>query len=319
MARGRRLTPEFEHDLARDPALGYEAPGSDDFVRCIEHGSPTPLERWHCHDEYELQLIVGTRGRAFIGDYEGHFEPGHLVLTGPRLPHNWISTDLPPDGLAVRSLVLQFREEPLREGMRAIRELEELRPLLERARRGVEFFGIGEQVRERFQRIRASHGLARFVEFAGLLCLLQRCEETRLLSSDPAVGLGDAPGASLASAAIAFIDAHCTEALSVADVARRFHMSESRFSRFLRQATDGTFTEFVNRARVHRACEMLMHSERQVAAVCFAAGFNNIANFNRRFREIKGTTPTEFRAQHRARLGPPIPARRDAPQRRREP
>ena len=121
MARARRLTPEFEHDLARDPALGYEAPGPDEFVRCIEHGSPTPLERWHCHDEYELQLIVGTRGRAFIGDYDGHFEPGHLVLTGPRLPHNWISTDLPPDGLPVRSLVLQFREEPLREGMRAIR------------------------------------------------------------------------------------------------------------------------------------------------------------------------------------------------------
>jgi AraC-like DNA-binding protein len=238
------------------------------------------------------------------------------VLAGPRLPHNWIPTGLPPDGLPVRSLVLQFREEPLREAMRAIRELEEVRPLLERARRGVEFFGIAEPVRERFHRIRASRGLARFAEFAGLLGLLQRCEDTRLLSSAPAVGLHDGGEASLASAAIAFIDEHCTEALSVGEVAHRFHMSESRFSRFLRKATDGTFTEFVNRARIHRACEMLMHSDRQVASVCFAAGFNNIANFNRRFRELKGTTPTEFRAQHRARLGPAVPARRDAPLRK---
>ena len=157
----RKLTPEFEHDLIRDPRLGYEPPDGAEFVRCVEHGSPTPLERWHCHDEYELQLIVGARGRAFVGDYVGHFEPGHLVLTGPRLPHNWISTDLPPNGLSVRSLVIQFREQPLREGMRVIKELEETRPLLERARQGIEFFGLSESVRDRFYRIKQSHGRVR--------------------------------------------------------------------------------------------------------------------------------------------------------------
>jgi hypothetical protein len=49
-SRRRKLTPEFEHDLNRDPRLGYEAPNTSEFVRCVEHGSPTPLERWHCHD-----------------------------------------------------------------------------------------------------------------------------------------------------------------------------------------------------------------------------------------------------------------------------
>ncbi len=190
MGRSRRkLTPEFEHDLIRDPRLGCEPPGGSEFIHCVEHCSPTPLERWHCHDEYELQLIVGTRGHAFVGDYAGHFEPGHLVLTGPRLPHNWVSTDLPPSGLIVRSLVIQFREEPLRAGMQVINELEETRPLLERARHGIEFFGLGDDVRERFHRIKQSHGLARFAEFAALLCRLARCEEYRLLSSAPAAGL----------------------------------------------------------------------------------------------------------------------------------
>jgi len=215
----RKLAPQFEHDLIRDPRLGYEPPSPSEFVRCIEHGSPTPLERWHCHDEYELQLIVGARGRAFVGDYVGHFEPGHLVLTGPRLPHNWISTDLPPNGLDVRSLVLQFREEPLRDGMRAIKELEETRPLLDRARRGIEFFGLSDGVR------------------------------------------------------------------------------------YFSKATDSTFTAFVNRVRIHKACQLLMHSENQIAAICYAVGFNNVANFNRRFREAKGATPREYRRQAMERLG----------------
>ena len=71
---------------------------------------PNPLVRWHYHEEYELHLIVATRGKVFVGDYIGQFEPGHLVLTGPRLPHNWISTDVPEPGVALRDMVLQFPE-----------------------------------------------------------------------------------------------------------------------------------------------------------------------------------------------------------------
>ena len=144
----RSRTPELEHDFVRDATLGYEPEGSYGYVRCLEHGFPNPLVRWHYHEEYELHLIVRTRGKVFVGDYIGHFEPGHLVLTGPRLPHNWISTDLSPNGLSVRSLVMQFREQLLRDGMRAIKELEETRSLLERARQG-----------DRFYRIKGSHGL----------------------------------------------------------------------------------------------------------------------------------------------------------------
>jgi AraC-like DNA-binding protein len=299
----RKLTPEFEHDLIRDPRLGYEAPVGAEFVRCVEHGSPTPLERWHCHDEYELQLIVGARGRTFVGDYVGHFEPGHLVLTGPRLPHNWISTDLPPNGLSVRSLVIQFREQPLRDGMRAIKELEETRPLLERARRGIEFFGLSDGVRDRFYRIKQSHGLERFAEFAALLCLLKRCEDYRLLSSDQTIGLGPVDAHSTINRIVEYVNESYAEPMSVADVAARVNMSESSFSRYFSKATDSTFTAFVNRVRVHKACQLLMHGEQQISSICYAVGFNNVANFNRRFREVKGVTPREFRRQSMDRLG----------------
>ena len=302
-ASQRKLTPEFEHDLIRDPRLGYEVPDSAEFVRCIEHGSPTPLERWHCHDEYELQLIVGAHGRAFVGDYVGYFEPGHLVLTGPRLPHNWVSTDLPPDGLSVRSLVIQFREEPLREGMRVIRELEETRPLLDRARQGIEFFGLSESVQARFHRIKLSHGLERFAEFAALLCELKRCEDYRLLSSVPTTGVETAEAQPAIGRMVDYINENYGEPLPIAELASRFNMSESSFSRFFSKATDSTFTAFVNRVRVYKACELLMHGTDQISSICYAVGFNNLANFNRRFRDIKGVTPREFRRQSLDRLG----------------
>nr|WP_315210449.1 AraC family transcriptional regulator [uncultured Albidiferax sp.] len=298
----RNIAPEVEHDLVRDPRLGYEAGDDQDFVRCFEHGSPTPLERWHCHDEYELQLIVGAHGRAFVGDYVGFFEPGHLVLTGPRLPHNWVSTDLPPDGLAVRSLVVQFREAPLRDGMRVIRELEETLPLLERARHGIEFFGLSEAVRERFYRIKQSHGLERFAEFTQLLCLLGRCTDYRLLSSDYLPVTGPEHTLSAINKVVAHVNTHYAEALPLGEMGDLVGMGESAFSRFFSKSTGLTFTHYVNRLRVNRACQLLMERDSYVSSVCYAVGFNNVANFNRRFLEVKGMTPTQFRRQAAGRF-----------------
>ena len=303
MKRRPRLTPEFEHDFLRDPELGYEAPNPSEFVRCVEHGSPTQLERWHCHDEFELQLIVGAHGQAFVGDYVGHFEPGHLVLTGPRLPHNWISTDLPPSGIEVRSLVVQFRGDPLLNAMRAIKELEDLQTLLDRARHGIEFFGVSDAVRDRFYRIRQSHGLERFVEFIGMLCILQRCSDYRLLSSAAMDGIGPSDARSTINAVVQFVNERYAESLSIADAAAHVNMPEARFSRYFSKTTESTFGNFVNRIRVQKACELLMHTEQHVSSICYAVGFNNIANFNRRFREIKQMTPSEFRSTATRRLG----------------
>ena len=58
------------------------------------HGYPYRTVRWHFHPEYEIHHVVATTGRYFVGDFIGEFEPGNLVLTGPNLPHNWVS-DVP--------------------------------------------------------------------------------------------------------------------------------------------------------------------------------------------------------------------------------
>jgi AraC-like DNA-binding protein len=80
-------------------------------------------------------------------------------------------------------------------------------------------------------------------------------------------------------------------------------MSESRFSRFFKRSTGNSFTDFVNRVRINSACHLLMQTDHYVTDICYQVGFNNVANFNRRFLEIKGMTPTEFRRQSDHRFG----------------
>ena len=303
MANHRVRGPELEHDVGRTPSLGYEPQGSYGHVRFLEHGFPNPLVRWHYHEEYELHLIVASRGKVFVGDYIGQFEPGHLVLTGPRLPHNWISTDVPPEGIALRDVVLQFPDAPLRQSAALIPELAEALPLLERARFGIEFFGLSGRARDYFTRIKALHGLQRYSQFIELLGELARCNDYRLLSTVQLQSFDDDAALARISAIVDHLTGHYSETFSMAEMAARLSMTESSFSRYFRRATGNSFTDFVNRLRINRACQLLMESNRYITNVCYDVGFNNVANFNRRFLQIKGMTPKEFRRQAEARFG----------------
>jgi AraC-like DNA-binding protein len=299
----RQRQPELERDYTRSPSLGYEPPDLAGFIRCLEHGFPTPLARWHCHDEYELHLIVASSGKTFVGDYIGYFQPGHLVLTGPRLPHNWISMDVPAAGIPSRDLVIQFSHAPLAAAAAGISELGEVLPMLERARHGIEFFGISQQAESAWHHVKDSRGLARVGAFFEIMATLARCTDYRLLSHAKLQSADNNAQLALIDAIVSRITDHLGEPFSAADVAASLAMSESRFSRFFRRATGNTFTDFVNRVRINRACQLLMESDRLITGICYEVGFQNVANFNRRFLDIKGVTPCEFRRQSQARFG----------------
>jgi AraC-like DNA-binding protein len=299
----RQRQPELEHNHGRPASLGYEATEDVGLVRCLAHGFPTPLARWHFHDEYELHLITATSGKAFVGDWIGPFHPGHLVLCGPRLPHNWVSIDLPEGGVPERDLAIQFSHEPIAHAAEMIPELAEVLPLLERARHGIEFFGMSEQAHAHWLTVKNARGMRRFAAFCDFLADLARSTDYRLLSNVQMQRDDNDTELEQINAIVDRIAGDAGASLTASQAAAELGMSESRFSRFFRRATGNTFTDFVNRVRVNRACHLLMETDRLVTHVCYEVGFNNVANFNRRFLEIKGMTPSEFRRQsdHRFR------------------
>ncbi|MGK6306248.1 AraC family transcriptional regulator [Variovorax sp. DT-64] len=299
----RHRQPELERDITRSPSLGYEAPEEAGLVRCLAHGFPSPLVRWHFHEEYELHLITETSGKAFIGDWIGPFQPGHLVLCGPRLPHNWISLDVPEGGAAGRDRVIQFRHEPIERAAAEIPELREVMQLLERARHGIEFFGMAERALAHWDAVKGARGLRRFGLFCAYLADLAQCTDYRLLSNVQMQGVEGEAGVDQINIIVDRITSNLAEPIVMADIATELGMSESRFSRFFKRSTGNSFTDFVNRVRINSACHLLMQTDHYVTDICYQVGFNNVANFNRRFLEIKGMTPTEFRRQSDHRFG----------------
>jgi AraC-like DNA-binding protein len=182
--------------------------------------------------------------------------------------------------------------------------LAEVLPLLERAKHGIEFFGMGDTAIEHWRRVKASKGLARMAAFFEFMSDLVACSDYRLLSNVQLQGaVHDEVNIDLINKVVNRITDNLAEPLSMSDAAEQMGMAESRFSRFFRKATGNNYTDFVNRIRINRACQLLMESDKLVTDICYEVGFNNVANFNRRFLDAKGTTPSDFRRQSASRFG----------------
>ncbi|MCH8531749.1 MAG: AraC family transcriptional regulator [Saccharospirillum sp.] len=263
-------------------------------VRYLEHGSPSKRIHWHLHDDYELHLIVRTQGKVFVGDYLGPFRPGQLILTGPGLPHNWITTT--NEAVDIRDMVLHFSPTVMTSAMQALPELIELKPMLERSRSGLEFEGIDlGQMKRRFQLIRDAQRLERLHLFLELMHELSRWPNYRLLSTVQVVSAANEHAQKKVSAVIDYVMEHYAQPITLNDAAQLVNMTDTYFSRFFRQSTGHRFVDLVNRVRISRACSLLVETDQNITTICYTVGFNNVANFNRRFQELKGVTPRTYR------------------------
>ncbi|WP_394801022.1 helix-turn-helix transcriptional regulator [Niabella ginsengisoli] len=66
------------------------------------------------------------------------------------------------------------------------------------------------------------------------------------------------------------------------------------FLQFFKKATNITFSEFVNRYRIHKAAALL-HQDKSISEVCFECGFNNVTYFNKIFKQVMHETPSKLK------------------------
>lgn len=96
---------------------------------------------------------------------------------------------------------------------------------------------------------------------------------------------------------LAYLSEHCTEAISLEDIARHFDLSVSYISHRFSDTIKVNFRAYVNALRLLHATVMLKNTEMPVTRICFDCGFESQRTFNRAFHEQYGKTPTEYRRE----------------------
>ena len=265
-------------------------------IRYLEHGWPTPLDRWHSHEEYELHLVLKTSGKAFLGDYIGQFTPGSLFLTGPNLPHNWVTEDISNEYVPLRDMLIQFNHETMTKAFEVFPELSELNHLLDAARSGIEFRNFDpELAKKNLELIRDSQGMKRLMHFLNFLQELNEWSEKVTLSLTKLNPSLSSSSQHRINEVVNYVIDNYKNNISLVEAAKIANMSESAFSRYFMKTTGNRFSEFVSRIRLGRACVMLYETDKNISTIAFASGYNNLANFNRQFVKLKGMTPREYR------------------------
>lgn len=262
---------------------------------------PNPICIWNYHPEWEIHFIPEAQGFAYVGDYIGPFKPGHLVLTGTNLPHNWITPGAPH--LPGRDLVLQFDAEALM-GIRAVcPEFEILHRLKALAQRGIEILGpealeIGRKIMDLHAHTGGS-GLGRLID---ILDAIETAPQKRLLASEHFISfynqLSDRRHRRIDKAIHVMQSSPNTQMHEIAELVG---LEPSAFSRAFRRTTGMNFSSYSRSVRVWRARTLLAEAEIPITEVCFEAGFNNLSNFNRYFRLETGLTPRAYRMAARIR------------------
>ncbi len=101
------------------------------------------------------------------------------------------------------------------------------------------------------------------------------------------------------TAALRLIEAKADEPLSLPDLAHAAAMSPYHFLRTFRAIVGMTPHQFILHTRLHRAAVRLRQTADSISAIAFAAGFNDLSTFNRRFFRIVGVSPSAYRAPSR--------------------
>ncbi len=263
------------------------------------HGYPYRTVRWHFHPEYEIHLVTATSGSFLVGDHVGPFEPGNLVMTGPNLPHNWISNVASNEQVPERCLVLQFTEAFIQGCLGVFPELDFVTGLLAESRHGISFpSSTASTVKPIMAELLGAGGGRRIELFIALLTVLGKCKSRTQL----ATGEFQAEPVKYMSGAMNHVLVHIrknfTSQLNEGELAKLSGLSTSGFSRSFRKHTGLNFVQYINRLRIDLACQLLIYGKMSITEICYEVGFNNISNFNRQFLCLKKLPPSKFRNSH---------------------
>ncbi len=99
----------------------------------------------------------------------------------------------------------------------------------------------------------------------------------------------------------AYVDAHLSETVTLADMAAAAGLSRMHFAAQFRLATGIRPHEFVLRRRIERAMELLTTTSESLVGIALDVGFQTQAHFTTVFKRFVGDTPHQWRCANSRR------------------
>jgi AraC-like DNA-binding protein len=269
------------------------SPDTGSSFRLIHWKSENDRYFWHYHPEYEIVFVRKGSGKLHIGEHLKNYEEGELVFIGPDLPHTGFGYGVIGEH---EEIVVQLRKDFLGEEFMQKPELQHIRKLFERAKQGLSFQGKSRKiVAVKLQKMLTFSHFERLVELLNIFDILATTTEFSVLNAADKRFDFNHKDEDRINKVYEYVEQNYQKNIDIQAVADLANLTVPSFCRYFKKISHTTYTDFVNEYRINQACRLLFENK-PIADICFEVGFNNISHFNKTFKQLKGVSPREYKA-----------------------
>lgn len=277
--------------------LPFKIPKPENVTLYIqEDQGKTFYDKLHQHKEFQISVIIAGEGTYVIGDCVGDFKPNDIFVLGEHLPHVFKSDSSPENEAKMISLF--FTKNSYGPDFFELPEFNHLQPLFNDAVLGIEVLSDKEKIAQLLSSIKPESKFNQFVSFISILDTIANAKKRTLSSLINLKKYSGNEGKRM-SDIFQYTMNNFQNEVSLHDVADIANMTPNAFCRYFKQRTTKTFVNFLIDIRIGNACKLLSKkNDLSITEISYKSGFNNLANFNRKFKTLKGITPSEYRKKH---------------------
>ena len=92
-----------------------------------------------------------------------------------------------------------------------------------------------------------------------------------------------------------YIEENYNKKITLADLSSMFSVSYTHFSTLFKKTTGSTFSEYLQKVRMEKACELLKNPQNRIQDIAIEVGYDNAYHFSRAFKNYLGVSPKHFR------------------------
>jgi len=248
----------------------------------------------HFHPEYELNFIYRGKGvRRIVGDHFDEIDDLELVFVGPNVVHGWELHKC--NCKEIYEITIHIHNDLLDKKMLSRRIFKPIKDMFSRSKYGILFSReTTNQMMPRIMVLSKISGIQYYLEFVSILNDLANSEGQKLLSNS-SVEKEDFHNSDKIKKVYDYIQANFSQTITLNEISELVNMSPVSFNRFIKNRTGKTFINYLNDTRIGFASGWLLETDLSIGEISYKCGFNNIANFNRLFKQAKNSTPKQFK------------------------
>ena len=274
--------------------LPFTIPKPENVTLYTEHYKGESFyEKLHQHKEIQISLVVEGEGTFVIGDCVGDFKPNDIFVIGENLPHVFkrdSTNEQDPEMISIF-----FTKKSYGEHFFELPEFDHLQTFFGDLSLGIKILSNKEELITLISTINNDSKFNQFLTFMNILNLLGEANRKKLSSLINLKKYNGNEGKRMGDIFQYTMDNFHKE-VTLNNVANIANMTPNAFCRYFKQRTTKTFVNFLIDIRIGNACKLLAkNNDLSITEISYKSGFNNLANFNRKFKFLKGVTPSEYR------------------------